>query len=387
MSQSSDTSMPASSQQSNQASTKVNLLSLAPQDMADYLVTLGEKPFRAVQLLKWIYHHGVRDFNEMLNISKNLRQTLTENASLELPELISEHPSKDGTVKWLLKLKCGNSIETVFIPETERGTLCISSQVGCTLNCRFCSTATQGFNRNLAVEEIIGQILFAVIRLGIPKSRGAKKITNIVLMGMGEPLINFDNVMKAIELMLDDNAFGLSKRRVTLSTAGMVPAIYKLSETTDVSLAVSLHAPNNELRSRIVPLNKKYKIEDLLPACRHYIESKPHRKITWEYVMLKGVNDLEEQAHELAQLLKGIPSKINLIPFNQFPGTEYECSSTASMERFRSILINAGYPTIIRKTRGEDIDAACGQLVGEFTDRTRRQQRLSVPKVAPRSES
>lgn len=356
--------------------TPVNLLSLDPQDLTDYMLQLGEKPYRAVQLLKWMYHDGVTDFDGMSNISKKLRELLKEKAQIRLPELIREQPSKDGTFKWLLQLQCGNSIETVFIPEKDRGTLCISSQVGCTLNCRFCSTATQGFNRNLAVEEIIGQVLFANLRLGIPANRGQKKITNIVFMGMGEPLVNFDNVIKAIHLMLDDNAFGLSKRRVTISTAGMVPAIYQLADETDVSLAVSLHAPNNDLRSQIVPLNKKYNIEQLLPACRHYIESKPHRKITWEYVMLEGINDLEVHARELAQLLMGIPSKINLIPFNQFPGTEYTCSSTDQMERFRAILLKAGYSVIIRKTRGDDIDAACGQLVGEFADRTRRQQRL-----------
>jgi len=365
---------------------KINLLSLTPQGMVDYLETMGEKPYRAIQLLKWIYHHGELDFNAMSNISKQFRQLLIKKAVVELPELEAEFPSKDGTFKWLLKLKCGNSIETVFIPESDRGTLCISSQVGCTLNCRFCSTATQGFNRNLGVEEIIGQILFAVRRLGIPKSRGHKKVSNIVLMGMGEPLVNFDNVVAAIELMLDDNAFGLSKRRVTISTAGMVPAIYKLQEKVDVSLAVSLHAPNNELRSQIVPLNKKYSIEELLPACLNYIEAKPHRKITWEYVMLKGVNDSDDNARELAQLLKGIPSKINLIPFNQFPGTEYECSSSNRMERFRAILPKADDPTIIRKTRGNDIDAACGQLVGKFTDRTRRQQRFLDSQIVPKPE-
>ena len=366
--------------------TRTNLLGLTPTQLSDYLESLGEKPYRAVQLLKWIYHHGEIDFNAMTNISKKLCEQLQQHASLDLPEMVSEQPSQDGTYKWLLKLDCGNCIETVFIPETDRGTLCISSQVGCTLNCRFCSTATQGFNRNLTVAEIIGQILFAARRLGIPKNRGQKKITNVVLMGMGEPLVNFDNVINAITLMLDDNAFGLSKRRVTISTAGMVPAIEQLNKFVDVSLAVSLHAPNNELRSEIVPLNKKYNIEALLPACKKYIADKPHRKITWEYVMLKGVNDSEHHARELAQLLKGIPSKINLIPFNRFDGTHYECSSANQMERFRAILMKAGYPTIIRKTRGDDIDAACGQLVGEFKDRTRRQQKVALAQIASQTD-
>ncbi len=356
-------------------SDKTNLIGLPHMALQEFLAGLGEKSYRAVQIMKWIYHHGVIDTEEMSNISKSLRQTLAQCAEVRLTEPVSDQPSSDGTRKWLLRLECGNCIETVFIPETDRGTLCISSQVGCALNCTFCSTATQGFNRNLTVHEIIGQVLFAARTLGISPNRSKRKITNIVLMGMGEPLVNYDNVVAAIDLMLDDNAFGLSKRRVTISTAGLVPAIHKLVDSVDVSLAVSIHASNDQVRDRLVPLNKKYPIAELLPACKQYIADKPHRKITWEYVMLRGVNDLDEHARELAQLLKGIPSKINLIPFNSFPGTEYECSLPDRIGKFRNILINQGFPTIVRKTRGDDIDAACGQLVGSFTDRTRRQGR------------
>ena len=351
---------------------KINLLNLDSEGLRDLFAQYGEKPYRAVQVLKWIYHHGVTEFDQMTTLSKKFRDTLHAQTEIKLPEVAVTQPSADGTIKWLLRLDCGNSIETVYIPEKKRGTLCISSQVGCTLNCTFCSTATQGFNRNLETHEIIGQVLFASRELGIPKNRGHKIITNVVLMGMGEPLVNFDNVVRAVRLMLDDNAFGLSKRKVTISTSGLVPEIYKLEETLDVSLAVSLHASNDDIRNRLVPLNKKYPIAKLLPACKQYVASGPQRKITFEYVMLKDINDLPKHAKELAQLLEGIPSKINLIPFNPFPGTDYECSEMAVIERFRDILMKAGYATIIRRTRGDDIDAACGQLVGQVNDRTRR---------------
>ncbi len=357
---------------------KINLLNLNSDELKQLFATYGEKPYRAIQVLKWIYHHGVTDFEQMTTLSKKFREILHQKTEIKLPEAALTQPSSDGTVKWLLRLDCGNSIETVYIPEKKRGTLCISSQVGCTLNCTFCSTATQGFNRNLHTHEIIGQVLFAALELGIPKNRGHKIITNVVLMGMGEPLVNFDNVVRAVDLMLDDNAFGLSKRKVTISTSGLVPEIYKLEEVLDVSLAVSLHAPNDEIRNTLVPLNKKYPIAKLLPACKSYVHSGPQRKITFEYVMIKDINDLPKHAKELAQLLENIPSKINLIPFNPFPGTDYECSDAARIEQFRDILMQAGYAAIIRRTRGDDIDAACGQLVGRIDDRTRRNSQWKI---------
>ncbi len=353
--------------------TDTNLIGLAHSDLQVFFATLGEKPYRASQLMKWIYHQGVTDFSEMSNLSKGLRERLESSATIKLPKLVSTQPSDDGTIKWLLALADGNCIEAVFIPETERGTLCVSSQVGCALNCSFCSTATQGFSRNLTADEIVGQVLFATLELGIAKNRGSRIITNIVLMGMGEPLLNFENVTKAVDIMLDDNGFGVSKRRVTLSTAGLVPAIDKLRETQDVSLAVSLHAPNDALRNQLVPINKKYPLHQLLAACQRYVAGKVHRRITMEYVMLKDINDLDTHAYELAQVLKDVPSKVNLIPFNSFPGADFQCSDTKRMEKFRNILIKAGFPTIIRKTRGGDIAAACGQLVGQVNDRTRRQ--------------
>ncbi len=354
---------------------KTNLLGLPRPMLDDFFAGLGEKSYRSTQVMKWIYHHGVTAFAGMTNLSRVLRARLSDIAEVRLPELVTARPSADGTIKWLLRLADGNCIETVFIPEADRGTLCVSSQVGCVLNCTFCSTATQGYSRDLTVAEIIGQILFAVRTLGIPKNHGQRVVTNIVLMGMGEPLLNFDNVTAAIDIMLDDCGFGISKRRVTLSTAGLVPAIDRLRDTVAVSLAVSLHAPNDPLRDRLVPLNRKYPIDKLLSACRRYVSSNPHKRITMEYVMLKDINDLDSHAQQLAQVLKDVPSKINLIPFNPFPGAEYQCSSNNRIRRFQDILMNLGYPTMIRKTRGEDVAAACGQLVGRVQDRTRRQQR------------
>jgi len=353
---------------------KINLLNLDKTGLQDYFAQIDEKAFRASQLLKWIYQFGVQDFAEMSNLSKNLREKLTEMAEITPPEIISEHRSHDGTIKWVLRIDEANYIETVFIPEAERGTLCISSQVGCALDCRFCSTAQQGFNRNLTVAEIIGQLWVANQALGC-QPRESRVISNVVLMGMGEPLLNFDNVIKAMSLMLDDEAYGLSKRRVTLSTSGVVPAMKRLKEVSDVSLAVSLHAPNDELRNQIVPINRKYPIKELMQACMNYVADEPRRKITFEYVMLEGVNDTKQHAFELARLLKNVPAKVNLIPFNPFPNTSYRCSSQTKIDAFRDVLIAKGLTTITRKTRGGDIDAACGQLAGQVMDKTKRTHR------------
>ncbi len=353
------------------APAKLNLLDLDRRAMEGFFAELGEKPFRATQLIKWIHQRRVADFDAMTDLSKALRAKLSEICEIRLPRAVFDQQSTDGTRKWLLSLDGGNAIETVFIPEPNRGTLCVSSQVGCALECSFCSTATQGFNRNLSVAEIIGQLRFATAVL----AEEGLSVTNVVFMGMGEPLLNFNNVVAAASLMTDDDAYGLSKRRVTISTSGVVPALYRLAEATDVSLAVSLHAPVDELRNELVPLNKKYPIAELLPACRNYIADKPHRSITWEYVMLDGVNDHDEHARQLAKLLAGIPSKINLIPFNPFPGSRYRRSTPERIQRFARILQEAGYVATTRKTRGEDIDGACGQLVGRVQDRTKRRFR------------
>jgi len=358
------------------APARINLLGLNRRAMEAFFAELGEKPFRAQQVMKWIYHFGVMEFEAMTNLSKALRTRLAEIAEVRLPEVVLDQPSRDGTRKWVLKLDSGNSVETVFIPESDRGTLCISSQVGCALNCSFCSTARQGYNRNLSSAEIVGQVALAARALGLPENKGDRVITNVVLMGMGEPLLNFDNVIQAMEVMNDDLAFGISKRRITLSTAGVAPAIDRLREVSEVSLAISLHAPYDDLRNELVPINRKYPIDELLAACRRYIAGKLHRRVTVEYAMLDGINDKPEHARALVKLLRDVPSKINLIPFNPFPGAPYGRSSDASIERFRNILHGAGYTTIIRKTRGDDIDAACGQLVGQVDDRTRRSKRF-----------
>jgi len=359
--------------------SKVNLLNLDQQAMKAFFAERGEKAFRASQLLKWLHQHGVDDIETMTNLGKALRARLQQECEIVMPEVIYEQASEDGTIKWLLKLADGNCIETVYIPEGERGTLCVSSQVGCALKCTFCSTARQGFNRNLEVYEIISQVRVAARTLGGGVKDG-RAITNVVMMGMGEPLLNFDNVVSAMDLMMDDLAYGLSKRRITLSTAGVVPALDRLREVSDVSLAVSLHATNDELRDEIVPINKKYPISVLLDACRRYIADKPHRKVTFEYVMLEGINDSVAEAKKLVKLLEGIPSKVNLIPFNPFPGSDYLCSKREVIDRFQETLIKAGLVTIRRKTRGEDIDAACGQLVGKVQDRTRRSASFGVIK-------
>lgn len=338
--------------------------------MESFFVELGEKPFRATQMLKWIHQHGATDFAAMTNLSKTLRSRLNELGRIKLPEVVVEQESKDGTRKWSLQMDSGNQVETVFIPESGRGTLCVSSQIGCALNCSFCSTAQQGFNRNLSVAEIIGQVWLASKMLG-----ENQRITNIVMMGMGEPLLNFDNVVAAMNLMMDDFAYGLSKYRVTLSTAGVVPALDQLGEVSNVTLAVSLHATNDTLRSELVPLNRKYPIAELLAACKRYIAHSHNRKVTFEYVMLDGINDSPAHARALCRLLSTIPSKVNLIPFNPFPFTQYRCSTPGTIQRFSEILQKAGLISITRKTRGDDIDAACGQLVGRVNDRTRRQER------------
>jgi 23S rRNA (adenine2503-C2)-methyltransferase len=333
----------------------------------------GFKPFHGRNLFKWIHKHGIADFDGMTDLSKALRGRLAAETEVRLPRPVAEQPSSDGTIKWVLELADGQRVETVFIPEPARSTLCVSSQVGCALECSFCATARQGFNRNLTTAEIIGQVWHASRAIGRPP-------TNIVLMGMGEPLANFDAVVRAMEIMQDDFAYMLAKTRVTLSTSGIVPNIYRLAEVSDVSLAVSLHAPNNELRDELVPINRKYPLEELIPACHAYLRGEPRRRITWEYVMLDGVNDSDRHAKALIRLLEGVPSKINLIPFNPFPGSGYGTSAPERIEAFRQRLKRSGLVAITRKTRGDSIAAACGQLVGRVEDRTRR--RLAVPFAA-----
>ncbi|MCO7224771.1 23S rRNA (adenine(2503)-C(2))-methyltransferase RlmN [Pleionea sp. CnH1-48] len=359
---------------------KVNLLNLNREGLTQFFAEIGEKSFRATQVLKWIHQFGVDDFDEMTNLSKALRTKLKETAVVQGPDVVSEQISEDGTIKWALSLNGGQAIEAVFIPENSRGTLCISSQVGCALDCSFCSTAQQGFNRNLSVAEIIGQLWFAVKKLGNQQMTGERRVSNVVMMGMGEPLLNFDNVCNALDMMLDDCAYGLSKRRVTISTSGVVPALKRLSERLDVALALSLHAADDDLRDILVPINKKYPLDVLLPAVKDYLEhSNASSMVTIEYVMLKGVNDTPEHAFALAKLLKDIPSKVNLIPFNPFPDTQYETSTDKVIDEFTRILTNKGYIVITRRTRGDDIDAACGQLVGKVNDKTKRKERRTIP--------
>lgn len=359
---------------------KNNLLGMDRAGLENFFERLGEKPFRARQVMKWIYQQGEIDFAAMTDLSKALREKLAPMAEIRPPEVIADHRSADGTRKWLMRVDAGNSIETVFIPEEGRGTLCISSQVGCALDCQFCATAEQGFNRNLTTAEILGQVWHANRLLGNDEN-GNRRLTNIVLMGMGEPLANFRNVLPALNVMLDDLGFGFSKRRVTLSTSGVVSNLYRLAEQSEVALAVSLHAPEDPLRDEIVPINRKWPIAELMDACRYYLERNPGRHITWEYVMLDGVNDSEEHARKLARLLAGMPSKINLIPFNPYPGARYARSSDARIERFRRVLQEKGFVVITRKTRGDDIDAACGQLAGEVQDRSRRQERRAAARA------
>ncbi len=364
---------------------KVNLLGLNRQDMEAFFAQLGEKAFRATQVLKWIHQLDVIDFDEMTNLSKALREKLKEKACITPLNVEVDQLSTDGTRKWLLTLNDNNRIETVFIPEDDRGTLCISSQVGCALDCSFCSTARQGFSRNLTVAEIISQVWLASHLLDEEKKPG-RKITNIVLMGMGEPLLNFENVMKAIDIMMDDFAYGISKRRVTVSTAGVVPAMDRLADRHDVQLAISLHATRDDVRDELVPINKKYKLEELLAACKRFMAKRsPRSRLTIEYVMLAGVNDSQQDAHELIEKLEGISVLINLIPFNPFPNSGYQTSSNNAVRRFQDVLMKAGLTTVIRKTRGDDIDAACGQLVGKVEDKSRRQQKFIKPRLGMNS--
>jgi len=365
-----------------------NLLDLDPAQLVAYCGELGEKPFRAKQLQRWIHQYGVADFAEMTDLAKSLREKLSTRAFVAAPAIISDHTSTDGTRKWLVDVGNGNAVETVFIPEETRGTLCISTQAGCAVNCRFCSTGKQGFNRNLSVGEIIGQLWMAEFELRKTKGieagpKGERQITNVVMMGMGEPLLNFEPTVTALKLMLDDNAYGLSRRRVTLSTSGVVPMIDKLSQECPVALAVSLHASNDTLRDGLIPLNKKYPLHELMAACKRYLEFAPRDFVTFEYCMLDGVNDSDAHARELVALVQGggdgkaaVPCKFNLIPFNPFPESGLKRSHNPRIKAFAQILMDAGLVTTIRKTRGDDIDAACGQLAGEVKDRTRVQERM-----------
>lgn len=355
---------------------KLNVLGLPRGKLEQFFLELGEKPFRAVQVMKWVHQRGVTDFAVMSDLSKALRAKLAQVAEVRLPTVQHEQRSRDGTIKWVLRLDAGNSVEMVYIPERDRATLCVSSQVGCALACTFCSTGRQGFNRNMSAAEIIAQLWMAEHRLVPQTLPSERKISNVVFMGMGEPLLNFEAVVDAAEIMLEDNAYGLSKRRVTVSTSGVVPAMARLQERVDVSLAVSLHAPNDPLRDILVPLNKKYPLRELMAACDAYAPNAPTGSITYEYVMLQDVNDTEGHAEELIELLRRRPAKVNLIPFNPFPQAGYQRSSQARIERFMRQLEAAHITTIPRRTRGDDIDAACGQLVGEVEDRARRAVRL-----------
>lgn len=359
----------------------VNLLNFNQQQLAEYFQGLGEKPFRAKQLMRWMHHFGVNDFEQMTDIAKPLREKLMREACIIPPTVSLEQISKDGTRKWLIDTGVGNGVETVFIPEDGRGTLCVSSQVGCALECTFCSTGRQGFNRNLAVAEIIGQLWIANKALG-HDPKGDRILSNVVMMGMGEPLANFDNVVTALNIMLDDSAYGLSRRRVTVSTSGMVPAMDRLRDECPVALAVSLHAPNDKLRDEIVPINKKYPLKELMAACQRYLEKAPRDFVTFEYVMLDGINDTLEHARQLLDVVKDVPCKFNLIPFNPFPNSGYDTSKPENIRRFRDVLMQAGYVVTTRKTRGDDIDAACGQLAGKVQDKTKRTLRRINLKVA-----
>ena len=364
--------------------TRVNLLGLTLPAMQDFFLGLGEKPFRAQQLLKWIHHHGVTGFDEMTNLSKSLRDKLADVAEVRPPEVVSRQDSEDGTRKWAIRVEGGSLVETVYIPEGTRGTLCVSSQVGCSLDCSFCSTGKQGFQRDLTAAEIIGQVWLALKSYDAFQNGKGRKITNVVMMGMGEPLLNFDNVVAAMDLMLEDLAYGLSKRRVTLSTAGVVPALDKLALVSEVSLAISLHAPDDELRNQLVPINRKYPIAMLLASSKNYLAAQKDKKrvVTVEYTLIAGVNDSPLQAQQLARLLKHFPCKINLIPFNTFDLSHYRRPSGNAVSRFWQVLIDAGYIVTLRTTRGDDIDAACGQLVGQVADRTRRSERYRANQQA-----
>ncbi|MBT4854918.1 MAG: 23S rRNA (adenine(2503)-C(2))-methyltransferase RlmN [Halieaceae bacterium] len=359
------------------AAAKVNLLGLSRQQLEAFFTDLGEKRFRAQQVMKWIHHQGVIDFAAMSNLGKGLREKLEALATITPPEIADQQDSADGTRKWAIRVAGGALVEAVLIPEAGRATLCVSSQVGCSLDCKFCSTGKQGFQRDLTAAEIIGQVWLAINSYSGWQSGKGRVVTNVVMMGMGEPLLNFDNVVSAMSLMTDDLAYGLSKRKVTLSTSGVVPALDRLAEFSDVSLAVSLHAPNDEIRNKIVPINRRYPIQQLLQSAKSYIDAQSDRKrvVTIEYTLLAGVNDQPEHARELSTLLKDFPCKINLIPFNHFPNSGFDRPSGNAVSRFWQVLVDAGFIVTVRSTRGDDIDAACGQLVGEVVDRTRRSER------------
>ncbi len=359
------------------ASERVNLLGMPRAQLAAWFESIGEKPFRAQQVLKWMHHEGERDFQRMSNLSRALRERLEAIAEVRPPLVESQHDSADGTRKWLVRVDGGGLVETVLIPDGVRATLCVSSQVGCSLDCSFCSTGKQGFMRDLTAAEIIGQVWLAIDSYGAFQSGKGRVVTNVVMMGMGEPLLNFDNVVAAMDLMMEDLAYGISKRRVTLSTSGVVPALDRLAGVSEASLAVSLHAPNDALRNQLVPINRRYPIAMLLDSARRYIDAQKDRKrvVTIEYTLMAGINDQREHAVELAQLLQDFPCKINLIPFNPFPDSGYERPSGNAVSRFWQVLVDAGYVVTVRTTRGDDIAAACGQLVGEVVDRTRRSER------------
>ncbi|MBI2287231.1 MAG: 23S rRNA (adenine(2503)-C(2))-methyltransferase RlmN [Nitrosomonadales bacterium] len=348
-----------------------NLLDFDVAQLTAWFAEHGEKPFRARQVLRWIYKAGESDFDAMSDLAVSLREKLKQIACVQAPKVIREEVAADGTRKWLLDMGTGNAVETVYIPEGDRGTLCVSTQAGCALDCSFCSTGKQGFNRNLSVAEIIGQLWWANRQLG-RDAEGNWQISNVVLMGMGEPLLNYDNTVSALRLMLDDHAYGLSRRRVTVSTSGIVPAMDRLRDECPVALAVSLHAPNDKLRDELMPINRKYPLKELLAACKRYLEKAPRDFITFEYVLLDGVNDSEQQARELVQLVRDVPCKFNLIPFNPFPQTHYRRSKPEAIRRFRDVLMQADIVVTTRKTRGDDIAAACGQLAGLVQDKSRR---------------
>ena len=362
---------------SNQES--VNLLGLNQKSLEEFFVSIEERPFRAVQVMKWIHQRGVSDFSQMTDLSKELREKLENNCVVKAPEVIYEKTSEDGTRKWVISMGNKDRIEMVLIPEKNRATLCVSSQVGCAVDCSFCATGKQGFSRNLNLDEIIGQVWVAANSFGVPRSPNDRPITNVVMMGMGEPLLNFDPVVDAMNLMMDDNAYGLSKRKVTLSTSGIVPKIDDLGKVTDVALTISLHAPNDELRNKLVPINKKYPIKDLIDSVKRYVEGCSDKRVTTiEYILIEDVNDSLELADELCELLTQIDCKINLIPFNPFSESKYKRPSGNRVKRFQKHLQDNGYVTTIRSTRGDDIMAACGQLVGQVNDRTRKKERAEI---------
>ena len=365
------------------AAAKPNLAGMSLQKLEAFLAELGEKPFRARQLMKWIHQRGVIDINAMTDISKSLREKLKLVAELKLPTIVEEISSEDGSRKWILEVASGSRVEMVFIPEAGRGTLCISSQAGCSLDCSFCATGKQGFNSNLSAAEIIGQLYWVNQKLGGFKEKTERPVSNVVMMGMGEPLLNFDNVIDAVNIMMEDCAYGLSKHKVTISTSGVVPAIDKLKDYTDASLAISLHAPNDDLRSKIMPINKKYPISELIRAVKGYMASLPDKRVpVIEYTLIAGINDHRQHARDLTDLLVQLPCKINLIPFNPFSLSDYRRPSNASISNFRKILQDAGYTVTVRTTRAYDIGAACGQLTGTVQDRTRRSDRIRLKSPA-----